>query len=162
MQKGADDDDSDNENAEEKMEVDEEDDKDDNEGGDDDGDDDDDAAPTAAPGAAAGSEAPAASAGEQDAGQCALIVTQQGAGLRMPISCKRIGLRRKGGKGMKVIKLFDGRPEDRVVSVCIVSSKDVQEPKLNQRMPWQLWEQDYTILYYTIPCYAMLYYTILY
>lgn len=79
----------------------------------------------------------AASTGASTTGQCALLITAFGMGVRMPLSVKRIGLSRRGTKGRPAIKLADGTPRDTVAAVCIVSSKgDVREPE----RPHQAWQ----------------------
>ncbi|CAK0906268.1 unnamed protein product [Prorocentrum cordatum] len=78
--------------------------------------------------AAAGEDsAPAPSEG---LGQCALIVTEHGMGLRMPLCCARVSVARRGGRGKKVIKLADsGKKPDQVVAVAIVSGRgEVKAP----------------------------------
>jgi len=75
-----------------------------------------------------------------DVGQCVFLVTENGWGNRVPVSCKRIGLSRKGGKGKRVMKIQEGR--DRIVAACVVSGKpEVQQP-LPSKHAWQLYVND--------------------
>eukprot|EP00930_Biecheleria_cincta_P023601 TRINITY_DN17030_c0_g1_i2.p1 TRINITY_DN17030_c0_g1~~TRINITY_DN17030_c0_g1_i2.p1 ORF type:complete len:1542 (+),score=490.15 TRINITY_DN17030_c0_g1_i2:59-4684(+) len=86
-------------------------------------------------GEAADGESKAPSSGT-DEGQCVLVITECGFGNRIPLSCKRIGLGRRGGKGKKVIKLLD---KDSLVAACVTSGKgDVAQP-VKPPLAWQLY-----------------------
>eukprot|EP00931_Biecheleriopsis_adriatica_P085364 TRINITY_DN5975_c0_g1_i1.p1 TRINITY_DN5975_c0_g1~~TRINITY_DN5975_c0_g1_i1.p1 ORF type:complete len:1499 (+),score=431.09 TRINITY_DN5975_c0_g1_i1:1236-5732(+) len=75
-----------------------------------------------------------------DVGQCVLVVSENGMGLRTPLSCKRISLGRRGGKGRKVIKLTG---KDNLVAACVVSGQgEAQQPTAPLRA-WQLYVKDH-------------------
>ncbi|CAJ1440469.1 unnamed protein product, partial [Effrenium voratum] len=70
---------------------------------------------------------------------CVLLVTECGMGTRVPLSSKRIGLSRKGGKGKKAIKLMDN---DSIAAACVVSSRSAEPPQVPQ-VAWQLYSRDH-------------------
>jgi len=71
-----------------------------------------------------------------DVGQCTLLVTQQGYGIRMPLESKRMVLRKRGGAGLVAIKVFG---HNRVISACIVSGKtEIPEPA-PAKSPFDIW-----------------------
>jgi DNA gyrase/topoisomerase IV subunit A len=76
-------------------------------------------------------------------GQCVLLITECGMGLRTPLSCKRISLGRKGGKGRKVIKLMDsGKNPDVVVSACVVSGHGEVKQPVKPPAAWQMYMKE--------------------
>lgn len=75
-------------------------------------------------------------AGTAVSGQCALVVTESGMGLQMPLACKRIGLARRGGRGKLVIKLAG---DDRVVGVCVTAGPSKAPQPQKQRPAWMFY-----------------------
>jgi len=80
--------------------------------------------------------------GEGTDEQCILLVTEQGMGIRMPLSGKRIKLMRRGGRGRRCIKLSCGRDPDNIVAVCPVSNRgEVKRPN-KWREPWLIYHHE--------------------
>mmetsp|Transcript_68629 Transcript_68629/g.146956 ORF Transcript_68629/g.146956 Transcript_68629/m.146956 type:complete len:1911 (+) Transcript_68629:89-5821(+) len=67
--------------------------------------------------------------------QSVLLVTEAGMGLRMPLSCPRIGLRKRGQRGLRVMKVADS---DEVIGVCIVSDQGHSAPPAKPRTGQQI------------------------
>jgi len=73
--------------------------------------------------------------------KCALIVTEGGMGLRIPLDTSRLCLRRRGVKGRRVIRLYPG---DRVLSISIISqSQDIHVIK--PRTPWVIYSKEHSL-----------------
>jgi len=71
-----------------------------------------------------------------DVGRCALLVTQQGYAIRMPLELKRIGLRRRGGAGCAAMKVSGN---NQVIAACIVSGKPEIKAPAPPRSPCDIW-----------------------
>eukprot|EP00927_Polykrikos_kofoidii_P065326 TRINITY_DN6109_c0_g2_i1.p1 TRINITY_DN6109_c0_g2~~TRINITY_DN6109_c0_g2_i1.p1 ORF type:complete len:1935 (-),score=346.71 TRINITY_DN6109_c0_g2_i1:397-6201(-) len=71
--------------------------------------------------------------------RCLLFVTSLGMSLRLPLSCRRVKLLRRGCCGVRVIKLADGVPPDVVVSVHVVSNRDNAGKPDAPRRAFQIW-----------------------
>jgi len=75
-----------------------------------------------------GSSAATASKGpavQDTSGQHVLMITERGLALRMPLAHRKIGLRKKGGKGIRLMKLHSN---DNVVALCVLSCNDAKQP----------------------------------
>eukprot|EP00927_Polykrikos_kofoidii_P065329 TRINITY_DN6109_c1_g1_i1.p1 TRINITY_DN6109_c1_g1~~TRINITY_DN6109_c1_g1_i1.p1 ORF type:complete len:1144 (-),score=229.56 TRINITY_DN6109_c1_g1_i1:176-3361(-) len=68
--------------------------------------------------------------------RCLLLVTSRGMSLRMPLSCRRARLLRRGACGNRAIKLADN---DIVVSINVVSNRDNAGMPDPSRAPFQIW-----------------------
>jgi len=98
---------------------------------------------SAAAGAEGSEQNPAKDMKLKDPGQCILLVSESGMGLRMPLACRRIGLRRRGGAGMRCMKLAGGKNEDIIASACIVSGKSETELPTRGRKAFVIWFEEH-------------------
>lgn len=98
--------------------------------------------PAKAEGAGEEGSEPDETGGTKDDDQCILVVTEQGMGLRVHLSAPRIKLRRRGGCGLRCIKLTEGRNPDNVVAICCVSNKQETAKPQRPRLPHVIYLAD--------------------